>query len=254
MTLSQKKPSAGQGAFTLIELLVVLAVIAVLAALLFPIFGAAREKARQTVCLSNLRQIGQALAMYEADYSGHAPRINPFWIAESRPDPNLPSVFDFEPYDPFKPYGTTREVLVCPNWDAPSPTGNKLPTNYEWRLQLNLVDERTAPLPLPTFHSNPTVKLEPNSVVAYCIRHLTEGYQNAGQGYIYTKSGRKAGNFGVLRASGGVERVPASGVKIWGYREAAGKPKWFPYPSAEAEPWQIYEVFPNEPWPPAFEE
>ena len=54
--------------FTLIELLVVIAIIAILAAILFPVFARAREKARQTACLSNLKQIGLGSVMYASDY------------------------------------------------------------------------------------------------------------------------------------------------------------------------------------------
>ncbi len=54
--------------FTLIELLVVIAIIAILAAILFPVFAQAREKARQTACLSNTKQIGNAMMMYAQDY------------------------------------------------------------------------------------------------------------------------------------------------------------------------------------------
>jgi prepilin-type N-terminal cleavage/methylation domain-containing protein/prepilin-type processing-associated H-X9-DG protein len=54
--------------FTLIELLVVIAIIAILAAILFPVFAKAREKARQTTCTSNVKQLTNAALMYAQDY------------------------------------------------------------------------------------------------------------------------------------------------------------------------------------------
>ncbi len=65
-------PAMSKG-FTLIELLVVIAIIAILAAILFPVFARVREKARQTTCLSNLKQLGLAAYMYSQDYDEWLP-------------------------------------------------------------------------------------------------------------------------------------------------------------------------------------
>src|SRR5256885_12149274 len=70
--------------FTLIELLVVIAIIAILAAILFPVFAQAREKARGSACLSNMKQMGTALMMYAQDNDEALPvqpnEIPKFWL------------------------------------------------------------------------------------------------------------------------------------------------------------------------------
>ena len=86
-----------RGGFTLIELLVVVAVIAILAAILLPALGRAREMARRSVCLSNLRQIGTAMHMYAAEWDDMLPTESTITIATLRLlEPqmgNIPDVF-----------------------------------------------------------------------------------------------------------------------------------------------------------------
>jgi prepilin-type N-terminal cleavage/methylation domain-containing protein/prepilin-type processing-associated H-X9-DG protein len=79
---------AAKSGFTLIELLVVIAIIAILAAILFPVFAQAREKARSTSCLSNMKQIGTALYMYTQDYDELYPRMD---VCLSTPSPLNPN-------------------------------------------------------------------------------------------------------------------------------------------------------------------
>jgi prepilin-type N-terminal cleavage/methylation domain-containing protein/prepilin-type processing-associated H-X9-DG protein len=74
-----------KAAFTLIELLVVIAVIAIIAAILFPVFASVRGKSLQAVCLSNLKQIGQALQLYVQDYDEYLP-ICCSWARAGSPD------------------------------------------------------------------------------------------------------------------------------------------------------------------------
>jgi prepilin-type N-terminal cleavage/methylation domain-containing protein/prepilin-type processing-associated H-X9-DG protein len=66
---------ANRSAFTLIELLVVIAIIAILAAILFPVFAQAREKARQSSCLNNMKQLGTGLYMYLGDFDSTYPMV-----------------------------------------------------------------------------------------------------------------------------------------------------------------------------------
>jgi prepilin-type N-terminal cleavage/methylation domain-containing protein/prepilin-type processing-associated H-X9-DG protein len=94
-------------AFTLIELLVVIAIIAILAAILFPVFAQAREKARQTACLSNTKQIGMGLMMYVQDYDETFPFNDngPQWL-----NGNARCTFDV-----IQPYIKNTDVYTCPS-------------------------------------------------------------------------------------------------------------------------------------------
>jgi prepilin-type N-terminal cleavage/methylation domain-containing protein/prepilin-type processing-associated H-X9-DG protein len=90
-----------QKGFTLIELLVVIAIIAVLAAILFPVFARAREKARQTTCTSNQRQIAATLQMYVQDHEETLPSSGTVW-SDIEVDPG---------------------VLICPTKGKVTPNG-----------------------------------------------------------------------------------------------------------------------------------
>jgi prepilin-type N-terminal cleavage/methylation domain-containing protein/prepilin-type processing-associated H-X9-DG protein len=74
-----KTPRRTQSGFTLIELLVVIAIVAILAAILFPVFAKAREKARQTACLNNARQISTMALLYAQDHEDALPTSESFW-------------------------------------------------------------------------------------------------------------------------------------------------------------------------------
>jgi prepilin-type N-terminal cleavage/methylation domain-containing protein/prepilin-type processing-associated H-X9-DG protein len=103
-------------AFTLIELLIVIAIISILAAILFPVFASAREKARQTACLSNMRQLGIGLAMYASDHDdtlfffGH--NVDPSRVAPSTP---LGATAQNRWWNQILPYtSNVPDLLVCP--------------------------------------------------------------------------------------------------------------------------------------------
>ena len=152
--MQRKSTFAKAKGFTLIELLVVIAIIAILAAILFPVFARARENARRTSCLSNLKQINLGIMQYTQDYD------------ESYPLYRVPvastatTVRPFGWADALQPYIKSVQILQCPS-DSTGPNDNPGATgytDYAYNLWVGGYAEQTkgVPLSLATF-TQPTL-------------------------------------------------------------------------------------------------
>lgn len=117
--------------FTLIELLVVIAIIAILAAILFPVFAKAREKARQSSCLSNVKQLTLACLQYAQDYDETMPSARPQYLACA-----ADSVAFW--FHVVTPYIKNTQIYLCPSQNN---GGNPACARFfPWARTMNVVN------------------------------------------------------------------------------------------------------------------
>jgi len=126
-------------AFTLIELLVVIAIIAILAAILFPVFAQAREKARQTSCTSNMKQIALSLQMYAQDYDERFFASGQLPLTKGEPPPagdgtNIVKMMGGGTSYFVQPYIKNTQIFTCPSDDKQNYWGRST-TGWAWSTE-----------------------------------------------------------------------------------------------------------------------
>jgi prepilin-type N-terminal cleavage/methylation domain-containing protein/prepilin-type processing-associated H-X9-DG protein len=138
-------PASKSSGFTLIELLVVVAIIAILAAILFPVFGRARENARRTSCQSNLKQIGLAWLQYAQDYDEKMMRYSTGAASASSATPSNKIRYWWGSWDGsnfqgmeglVQPYMRSDQVRACPSFTATPTNAYEGNTGYAYNVGL----------------------------------------------------------------------------------------------------------------------
>ena len=204
-----------QKGFTLIELLVVITILGIIAAILLPVFLGVRERARQTTCASNLHQIGLAIQMYQEDSGGILP--TQFLDASALPADQRAG------FDHLLPYERCPDIYHCA--DVIAFRAGHVRLDYRYRAA-DLLGVAASSNDAPQKMMRP----ESSSVLVYDMNH--------------------GGQYIVLRASGSVSQVASDKIVMWNYVNGKWQPHHDVWPDTSGALW---EVFPDEPWPPQFE-
>jgi len=208
--------------FTLIELLVVIAIIAILAAILFPVFARAREKARQTSCLSNVKQIMTGVLMYAQDYDEVLP-VASHWDAL---DNTAPSTTYTIWYESIYPYVANWQIFICPSQKRANPQGGA--PGYGWNYQE--FGYRSSSGSLGSHYSTPLGEiLQPAQTIVVGDSEDTDARGNSGSRYLY----RRHSLYLPSRHNGGGNMGMADGHAKWYSEQYLRRSQ-----SGVAEPWR----------------
>ena len=187
--------------FTLIELLVVIAIIAILAAILFPVFARARENARRTNCISNLKQIGLGIMQYTQDYDERYPGVYSLINAADKTQDGQELISGFQSWQQIiYPYVKSHQMYFCPN--SPSQAGADIPSSPVTNPLARLLNSNYG------YNSYIGVRLAPISLSAVQTPATTYMIAEAGA-YSFSQSDLK-GNSG--NAYSGTYYLPGGGA------------------------------------------
>ena len=221
----------GRRAFSLVETLVVAAIVALLAALLFPVFAQAKRSANRTTCLSNLRQTGVALGLYQADANGLLPVGTIHRWQNSDGEGRLfPPDATRDVIEPLERYAGGSGVLHCP---IGVDEGRYVP-----RWVVSVGEPRETRLMLP----------DPSNVLIECMHHLERGWSGGGNTETILSIEGRRGSHLTLRADLSVGKEDSQSLHGLVLETHGGVETWKASPGGGFG--FDHGVFASEKWPP----